>query len=198
MTTLAQKIGSVADQYSPGFLELMQFTLPHEVVFAQGHYNDYDFVVTENVKGDPGGPTKYGIDSANHHDVVVQNLTFETALAVYFRTIWTPLRGELVHGNVAIALCDASVNCGNLRAIEWMQAAAQVKVDGVFGPKTLLAVNQVDPVVITNGINNARDHYYRFEVRQDLRDHFLTGWENRLHDLIAFESTLPDVTSQAA
>lgn len=200
MTTLQDKLDNVTSQYSPGFLELMAFTLPHECVFARHHQDDYDFVVTENVPGDPGGPTKYGIDQNSHAHVEIENLTFEDALAIYFSGIWKSCRGALLHPNVAISLCDAAINCGNERAIKWMQEAAGFTgddVDGIFGPDTLRQVQSSDPRDIANGINTLRDHYYTIEVRESLREHFLAGWENRLHDLETYETTLPvDVTSQ--
>src|SRR6478735_11274468 len=37
----------------------------------------------ENVPGDPGGPTKYGIDQRSHPDVNIRALTKEQAKAIY-------------------------------------------------------------------------------------------------------------------
>jgi hypothetical protein len=59
------------------------FILPHEEEFARGYWGDERFVVVENVPGDDGGLTKYGIDEESHPDVDIANLTRDQAIAIY-------------------------------------------------------------------------------------------------------------------
>ena len=199
MTTLQDKLNSIdPNKYSLGFMELMQFTLPHEVVFQSGHDGDYDFVAVEHDPSDPGGTTKYGVDQSDNPHVNVETLTFEGALDVFFQTVWRPCRGDVFNNKISVALCDAGINVGIVRATKWMQEAAQVEDDGNIGPETINAVSAADPSQIMDDINSKRDVYYRTEVRQALRDKYLNGWENRLHDLEAFETSLPDPNSSDA
>jgi hypothetical protein len=60
--------------YSELFNEAVKLVFQHECAFdSQGN------VKAENVPGDSGGPTKYGIDHASHPDVNIYNLTGDGA-----------------------------------------------------------------------------------------------------------------------
>ena len=68
--------------YSEAFLRAVAFILPHEEEFARGHWGDENFVIPENVSGDSGGWTKYGIDASSHPGVDVKDLTRPQAIAI--------------------------------------------------------------------------------------------------------------------
>jgi lysozyme family protein len=185
MTTLEDKLKGIRSKYPEGFIDLLRFIMAHEVVFMKGHYGDYDNVKMENDPKDPGGRTKYGIDQRSHKEVVIENLTFEASANIYYKTIWTPLRVDDLKPLTAMVLCDAAVNCGNERAVMWMQRLVKVDDDGNIGPITIEAANSHDDKELAKQINARRLYYYEQEVRQSLRAEYLTGWRNRMRDLNA-------------
>src|SRR3954467_11859594 len=128
--------------YSPKFLRAIQFIFPHEEAFARGHWGDENFVVAENVSGDSGGVTKYGIDASSHPGVDIRNLTRDGAIAIYARE-WQKYGIEALPEKIAVAQFDVRVNGGH--ATTWLQialnkvAGARLVVDGNMGPATIAA-----------------------------------------------------------
>lgn len=90
---------------------------------------------------DPGGFTKYGIAQNFHPEADVRNLTIEQAAQIYKVEYWDAVRAEDFPPHLRLALFDTAVNCGPKIAIQLLQSALKVKVDGVVGPKTLEAAN---------------------------------------------------------
>ena len=75
-------------RYSDLFRRALKFTLPWECVFAAGHDGDYDYVLAEDVDGDPGGTTKFGIDQASHPSIQVEYLNLPRAMEIYWKREW--------------------------------------------------------------------------------------------------------------
>ena len=90
---------------------------------------------------DPGGLTKFGISKANHPNVDIANLTKEQALDIYYSEYWCPVGCELLAFAFALAVFECSANQGPKTAIELLQSAIGVGVDGDFGPATEKAVS---------------------------------------------------------
>lgn len=88
---------------------------------------------------DPGGETHWGIPKRSYPDLDIRNLTREQAVEIYLRDFWTPLCCADMPPTLAIALFDAAVNQGRTAAIEMLQAALEVEVDGIMGPITVTA-----------------------------------------------------------
>lgn len=104
-----------------------------------------------NVKGDPGGHTKYGITQATLESVtargLLKNLPANVAdlspdeAALIYRTVhWVIIRGDELPPTLAPLVLNAAVNMGEPRAIMLLQDCAGVKADAIFGPGTLYAV----------------------------------------------------------
>ncbi len=182
-------------KYSPAFLRAIGFVLPHEEEFARGHWGDENFVVTENVSGDSGGLTKYGIDHASHPNVDVANLTRDGAIAIYWRE-WTFRRLEDLPELLAIAMFDVWVNGGY--AVKWLQIAINkvgfsdsywqtvkpLTADGDLGIKTVCAAHACNKDAVLLYFINERDA--RFEsiaANRPVLKKFLNGWEDRDRDL---------------
>lgn len=176
---------------SPKFLRAIKFILPHEEEFARGHWGDENFVVSENVSGDSGGLTKYGIDQSSHPGVDIEHLTKDQATAIYFEE-WQKSGFEDLPEKVAIALFDVRVNGGP--AVKWLQAilnallGAKLEVDGVIGPATLAAAARVNQDQFVAYFIGLRDERFR-RLATGSRAKFLAGWKERDRDLEKFLSS---------
>ena len=167
----------------------MRFVLAWETEFDAGCADDYAHIRTENVAGDSGGATRYGVDQTNHRGVDVSRLTLAGALAIYHAGEWAAVQGD-AQPLPALALCvfDASINVGRERAVRWLQAAAGVPADhrnGKLGPGTLgyinvhLALNQAGHGEdMIRAVQDARTAYY-LSIATGKRAKFLGGWLTR-------------------
>lgn len=178
--------------YTPVFLKAIEFILPHEEQFARGHWGDENYVVTENVSGDSGGLTKYGIDSKSHPGVDVANLTRDGAIAIYWQE-WNWRNVDLLPEKLAIALFDVWVNGGY--PVRWLQCAINLAnvltraphltIDGDLGPKTVAAAFACDQAAVLRYFIAEREaRFARLAVGP--RAKFLHGWQDRDRDLTAF------------
>jgi len=177
---------------SPAFNMAGQFILPHEEEFARGHWGDENFVVAENVSGDSGGVTKYGIDQASHPGVDVANLTRDEAVAIYAQE-WEQHGLDALPDLIAIAMFDVWVNGGH--AVAWLQAALnqarptgvpELVVDGDLGPATISAARLCDQKKVLRIFIDERDARFKALAQNPSRAKFLAGWEQRDRDLAAF------------
>jgi lysozyme family protein len=182
----------VASSYSDKFLRAIAFILPHEEEFARGHWGDENHVVAENVSGDSGGVTKYGIDASSHPGVDIANLSRDDAVAIYW-TEWEKYNIDALPEKIAIAQFDVRVNGGY--AVKWLQRAlnevgagspsSRLSVDGAMGPATIAAANACDETAVVRYFIKERDA--RFEsIATGRRAKFLNGWERRDRDLEKF------------
>ena len=90
----------------------------------EGRYND--------VPGDPGGETNWGISKRSYPDLDIANLTLDQAAAIYLRDFWNPLGAA--PDAVKFQVFDFAVNSGMQTAIRKLQAAIGVADDGHWGP----------------------------------------------------------------
>jgi lysozyme family protein len=169
----------------------MDFVLPHECEYARGHWGDQNYVVTENVPGDAGGLTKFGLDQRSHPGVDIADLTRDQALAIYYDEDWKWRGIGLLPEKIAIALVDVRINGGF--PIRWLQIALNkisnldppLTIDGDLGPKTLSAVQACNQSAVITYFLRERDA--RFEsIATGPRAKFLAGWEQRDRDLEKF------------
>lgn len=102
-----------------------------------------------NVKGDPGGHTKYGVtqatlDARRARDpslpANVADLTPDDAAGIYRTVQWPTIRGDELPPTLAPLVLNAAVNMGEPRAIMLLQQCVGVAVDGHIGAATLYAV----------------------------------------------------------
>lgn len=98
---------------------------------------------------DPGGPTNLGVTLASLSGAwgraatvaELKALTSERAATIYRARYWRAARcGELPTG-LDLMVFDAAVNMGPGTAVRLLQTAVGVAADGVFGPRTLTAVD---------------------------------------------------------
>lgn len=105
-----------------------------------------------NVKGDPGGRTKYGITQATLDSVRpvagynfsmpadVSDLTPQQASWIYRTVDWAQIHGDELPGALAPLMLNAAVNMGEPTAVHLLQECLGMQTDGVLGPHTLAAV----------------------------------------------------------
>lgn len=129
---------------------------------------------------DNGHETKYGItkETARLSGYIgdMRNLPIELAKEIYREKYW---RNELDHMpfSVAFNIFDAAVNSGPVRAVKWLQCAAGVTQDGIFGGKTMAAVMSGNSFDIVRKFNAARLEYLSNLGNWNV---FGKGWSRRI------------------
>lgn len=134
---------------------------------------------------DPGGKTRYGITEAVAREVGyrgdMRELPLDLAKRIYLERYWRPVRADELPAGVRYAVFDAAVNSGPGQAVKWLQRAAGVLDDGVLGPKTMAAVNALNPDSLRSKILAQR---LRFMVALPNWHAFSRGWSRRIADLM--------------
>lgn len=165
---------------------IINFIYPHECEYAKGHYGDINYVISENVPGDSGGLTKFGIDYASHSNLDIESLTPNSAELVYWKDFFNS-DSIMLPGDLAFCHFDEVVNAGSGAENHILQTSLGLDSDGVLGPQTLLAAwnaYEQNRTSILNAILNARITHYKNIVANNSSDNqFLEGWLDRVNDL---------------
>jgi len=160
--------------------------IPHTLVWEGGYVHH---------PADPGGETNRGItdrldgkvdglvdlDGDGIGDVDIKGLTEAEAKQVYKRRFWDRMQGDKIESQlIANILFDGYVNMG-ANGIKLIQRIINVKDDGIFGPKTLAAINCGNELIVYNKYKQARIIYYQdLAERKPSMKVFLKGWLNRI------------------
>ena len=98
---------------------------------------------------DPGGATNWGVTErvarANGYTGDMRELPVDFAKMVYRKDYWDAVRAEELPPQIRYAVFDAAVNSGVGTSVRWLQQAVGATADGVLGPKTLAAIQEVHP-----------------------------------------------------
>jgi len=140
----------------------------------------------ENDPADPGGATKFGIDSRSHPGLDIKNLTLADAEEIYMREFNASFAHKLPSPFSWLAF-DAAVNAGESRSVKIFQKALGVTADGIWGKMSQAAfINQehTNPNLVHDLILE-RNAFYRSIAHGKLAK-FLKGWLNRTADLYVF------------
>lgn len=105
--------------------------------------------------------TKFGISAASYPAEDITGLTLERAKAIYERDFWNETRCGELPWPLSLMLFDAAVQHGSRSAIRLLQLSLEIKVDGNFGPATLVAVKSRPVTETTALFGVAREAYYR-------------------------------------
>jgi lysozyme family protein len=144
--------------------------------------------VLHDVSGDRGGQTYAGISRKKWPNWrgwrTIDDGEVPEASDVrgfYQANFWSTLRlVEIVNQHVAECIYDFAVNAGTNVAVKLAQIVVGSTPDGLIGPKTLLAINTMDPEKFTMAFTLAKIARYRDIVRKDKTQlKFLVGWINR-------------------
>lgn len=128
---------------------------------------------------DPGGATNFGITQrvarANGYQGDMRSLPLSTALAIYKKDYWDPIKADQLPDALRFHVFDAAVNSGPGQAVKWLQRAAGVNQDGLIGPQTISAASRVT-VAQYSGIR------LRFMTDLATWPAFGKGWARRIAD----------------
>lgn len=147
-------------------------------------------------KSDRGGRTNMGITQATldrarkarpkaGYPAKVDGLTHAQAADIYEKDFVPEGFKDIKDQRIGTVLMDMGVNSGPERAEVLMQRAcnalgAGLKVDGAIGPKTIAAINALDPEALLVAYRQQRILYYHQIVDRDpAQVEFLAGWINR-------------------
>lgn len=172
-----------------------KFILPHENVYKKGNYGDPNFVISECVKGDAGGLTKYGIDAASHPGIDIENLTEDLAISLYIGE-YLAIHWAIAEScpalpqfppTCAFAFFDCRENCGLTAAWKCLQRALGIEADGIPGEITRKSVLQATSSYLMSKMIDEREAYHRLVAQNNPQDRqFLEGWLDRCNDLRNF------------
>ena len=102
-----------------------------------------------NHPDDPGGETNWGVTKvvARQHgyEGLMKDMPVGVAKAIYRKSYWDAVQADNLPPAIRYAVFDAAVNSGVGTAVRWLQQAVGAPPDGVLGPKTLAAINEVNP-----------------------------------------------------
>jgi len=152
------------------FEPAVEITLRHEGGYVSDPY-------------DAGGETKYGISKRSYPGLNIAALTIDDAKEIYRRDFWH--YDQIIDQDVANKVFDLAVNCGIRTATGLLQEAIRdcgipVVADGLLGPKTITACNNLDPVKLLDALKQrAIAHYNALVVADPLRGRYLEGWIKR-------------------
>ena len=173
---------------SSEFDKSLKFIISSETVYKKGHYGDLSYAISENVDGDDGGLTKFGIDFRSHPDVDIETLKYEQAVEIYRKDYWDKAKCENFAYPLSLVHLDGAVNTGLGQQTKFLQRVCGVDDDGAFGPKTLKAAldlcekEGVEEVCLK--ILNLRKNFYEdLAEKKPEKAKFLNGWLNRIDNL---------------
>lgn len=110
-----------------------------------GHEGGYVSPERAILNDDPGGETKYGISRRSYPGEDIAGMTLDRAKLIYRRDFWGPAGCDTVPPSVRFDLFDTAVNSGPKQAVKLLQRAVQETDDGILGPRTLQAVQSMQP-----------------------------------------------------
>jgi lysozyme family protein len=110
-----------------------------------GHEGGYLSAEAARRQGDPGGETKFGISKASYPGEDIAGMTLERAKTIYRRDFWGPAGCDAVPDAIKFDLFDTAVNSGVKPAVKILQKACREAEDGILGPKTLQALQSMQP-----------------------------------------------------
>ena len=134
---------------------------------------------------DPGGMTMLGVTKLNWETWVkrsvdeaeMRSLTPELVTPLYKQRYWDACKCSDLPRGVDYAVFDAAVNMGPGRAARLLQAALEVKADGIIGRATIAAATAADPVELLEAFSLGKEAFYQSLPTFGV---FGKGWLNRV------------------
>lgn len=152
------------------------------LLYVEGGYTDDMY--------DKGGKTKYGIIEVEARKYgyrgLMKDFTLELAKEIYFKKYYTKYNLDKIDNNeIALSICDWTVNSGVWGLKKAQQTLNELGynlvVDGIFGNKTLQALNTVDVIKFLELYHNKQRLFSNNIVKNNpTQKKFLQGWLNRV------------------
>ncbi len=141
-----------------------------------GHEGGYS-----NHPNDPGSETMWGITAkvarADGYAGDMKALPRDRSKSIYRRKYWDAVKVEELPEAMRYSVFDAAVNSGPSQAVQWLQEALDVGVDGKIGPITISAAKKADAVRAAILINALR---LDFMTSLPTWGAFGKGWARRI------------------
>lgn len=144
-------------------------------------------------KADLGGATKYGITLQSWAAFTKRSVTSKDVMMIqdhdarefYRQVFWIPFRCDEIHNEtLRYAIFDQAVNRGPGSIVRQIQKILNLKVDGIFGDKTLSAINEQPAGFVLAFIFSCQISYCQIVQKNPSQLVFLVGWINRTQELI--------------
>jgi lysozyme family protein len=144
---------------------------------------------------DPGGRTNLGVtqrawEAYLNRDVTeieMRGLTPEAVKPFYKTMYWDKIKGDQLPAGVDYATYDLAVNSGTRRATKYLQEIAGVFADGIIGPKSIDAIEALDPEQTVEVLCDMRLNFLK---RLTTFDTFGKGWSARVAEVKAKASSM--------
>lgn len=161
---------------------------------------DHESRTITNDPRDPGGQTCWGISRRYHPTWAGWRMVdagtssgpeFGLAVSTFYRETYGSLWAA-VPERARECVVDTAVNMGHVYAVQCLQDALNrlagsnyVDVDGQLGPQTRAAIKTVEPAALAFAMCAIRmAEYNRRTTRDKAKKIFLSGWLNRISDLM--------------
>ena len=148
---------------------------------------------------DLGGATNRGITQHVYDDFrirqgqptrPVESLEDSEMRSIY-HGYWAAVHADLMVRPLAVAMFDTAVNFGAHGAVEFLQEALKIPVDGSFGPQTEAGLKARNDRSLALEVVDGRIAYRHKRVEErPSQARFLQGWLNRDHALRDFIQTV--------
>jgi lysozyme family protein len=137
---------------------------------------------------DPGGETNMGVTKRTWEEWIgkrvepgsLKTLTVADVAPLYKEKYWDRVKGDSLPDGVDYAVFDYAVNSGVGRAARQLQSCVSVPVDGIIGPKTLAAAQNMPAVALIDCIC---DNRLAFLMKLATWPTFGRGWSRRVADV---------------
>lgn len=148
-----------------------------------------------NDSSDHGGPTNFGITHKTLSDFLGHSVTEEDVRSIdisvvkqiYKKNYWDRLRLDFVnYAPLAFFMFDQAVNRGTRKVAEQIQEQLKVQVDGIIGPKTLQAINDLQNPhgLLLSFLKASQNSYIRIVQADPTQIKYLKAWIGRTHKFL--------------
>lgn len=154
----------------------------------------------EDVPGDSGGCTKYGLTlddikeyhvDLNHDGIFdckdVLSIDRATAALMLKKLYWDYFKADSIPSqSLAEFIVDSGLNQGRILIVKYVQSIIGVESDGIYGPNTLKTL--IDHINIDSAkdefdalYQKRLDRYNSIVAAKPSQAKFINGWKNRLN-----------------
>lgn len=157
-----------------------------EVLKVEGGFVDHP--------NDKGGPTNLGVTLATLSRFLgkpatieqIKGLTPITVAPIYKKFYWDQAKLDLFPEKLAPIVFNQVILRGDAAVVKSLQTALGISVDGLVGPSTIAAINSkpIDSLIFSF-LRESHASYIKICQRDPSQLVFLSGWSNRVFDLLA-------------